>query len=238
MKRFYRRAAPEAGEGGYRVLLDGRPLRTPAGRSLLLPEAGLAAAIAEEWQAQGERVEPSLMPFTRLATTTIDRMPARRKDILAELAGFARTDLLCYRAAHPEALADRQRRDWQPWLDWASREFGAGLETTTALEPVAQPEEAVAQLVARCEALDDWRLVGLHAVTRLTGSLVLGLAVERGELDAERAFALSHLEELWEMERWGRDAEQERRLAGIRRELEAACRYLALLPGRDGRRPG
>ncbi len=238
MKRFYRRAEPAAGEGGHRVLLDGRPLRTPAGRTFLLPEAGLAAAIAEEWQAQGEHIEPSLMPLTRLATTAVDLMPERRGDAIAELAGFARTDLLCYRAAQPEALTDRQRRDWQPWLDWASREFGARLETTTALEPVAQPEEAVARLVARSEGLDDWRLVGLHAVTRLTGSLVLGLAVERGELDAERAFALSHLEELWEMEHWGRDTEQERRLAAIRRDLVASGRYLALLPGRDGRRPG
>ncbi len=238
MKRFYRRAEPEAGEGGHRVLLDGRPLRTPAGRTFLLPEAGLAAAIAEEWQAQGEHVEASLMPLTRLATTAVDLMPERRGDAIAELAGFARTDLLCYRVAHPQELVARQERAWQPWLDWAAREFGTSLQATAALEPVAQPEEAVRRLVARIEALDDWRLVGLHAVTRLTGSLVLGLAVERGRLDAERAFALAHLEELWEIERWGRDAEQEQRLAAICRDLVASGRFLALLPGRDERWPG
>ncbi len=229
MKRFYERAEPSSSGEGSRVLLDGRPLRTPAGRTLLLPGPGLAAAIAGEWAAQGERIAPHSMPLTRLATTVVDLLPARRGEVVAELTGFARTDLLCYRVAHPRELVVRQEREWQPWLDWAAREFDAPLRATAELEPVAQPEAAVRRLTAAVEKLDDWRLAGVRAATTLTGSLVLGLAAARAGLTGARAFALAHLEELWEIERWGCDPEQEARHAAIRRDLDAACRWLRLL---------
>ncbi len=231
MRRSYRRAEPVSSPEGSRVLLDGRPLRTPAGRTLLLPNPGLAAAIAGEWAAQGERIEPHAMPLTRLATTAVDLLPAGRGAVVAELAGYVRTDLLCYRVAHPRELVARQEREWQPWLDWAAHEFGARLRTTVALEPLDQPQAAVRGLTAAVEELDDWRLAGVRAVAALTGSLVLGLAAARADLTAARAFAVAHLEELWEIERWGCTPEQEVRHAAIRRDLDAACRYLRLLEG-------
>ncbi len=231
MKRFYGRAEAAAAGNGHHVLLDGRPLRTPAGRPLRLPGGGLAAAVAGEWAAQGERIDPLAMPLTRLATTVVDLLPAGRPAVVAELSGFAGSDLLCYRVAHPRELVARQEREWQPWLDWAARKFAARLRVTAALDPVPQPEGAVRALTGAVEALDDWHLVGLHAATTVTGSLILGLALVHRELDAERAFRLAHLEEHWEIERWGRDPEQEARLATLRRDLATAARFLELLDG-------
>ncbi len=229
MKRFYERAEAAVLEGCHHVLLDGRAVRTPAGNPLALPGAALAAAIAGEWAAQEEVVRPATMPLMRLATAAIDLMPVRRPEAIAETAGFARSDLLCYRVGHPRELVARQQQRWQPWLDWAAQSFGARLRVTAALSPVEQPEEAVRALTSVLERLDDWRLVGLHAATRLTGSLVLGLAIERGLLTADRAFELAHLEEIWETEQWGTDPEQQARQQAVRRDLEAACRFLELL---------
>ncbi len=229
MKRFYERAEAAVLEGGHHILLDGRPLRTPGGNPLRLPSAALAAAIAGEWGEQEGTVRPATMPLMRLATTVIDLMPARRADAIAEITGFARSDLLCYRVGHPRELVARQQQRWQPWLDWAARRFGARLRVTAALSPVEQPEEAVRALTSVLERLDDWRLVGLHAATRLTGSLVLGLAIEHALLTADEAFELAHLEEFWEIEQWGADPEQEARQRAVRRDLEAACRFLGML---------
>jgi hypothetical protein len=137
----------------------------------------------------GEEIDAASMPLTRLATTALDLMPARRGDAVAEASGYAETDLLCYRASFPANLAERQRAGWQPWLDWAERHHDARLALAPTLDPVPQPAPALAALRLAVERLDDWRLVGLHAATALTGSLVLALALERGDLDAERAFA-------------------------------------------------
>ncbi len=229
MKRFYERAEAAAREGGHHILLDGRPVRTPGGNPLALPSAALAAAIAGEWGEQKGTVRPATMPLMRLATTVIDLMPARRADAIAEITGFARSDLLCYRVGHPRELVARQQQRWQPWLEWAAQSFGARLRVTAVLSPVEQPAEAVRALTGVLQRLDDWRLVGLHAATRLTGSLVLGLAIEHALLTAEQAFELAHLEEFWEIEQWGADPEQQARQQAVRRDLEAACRFLELL---------
>ncbi len=230
MKRFYARVTVAPLAQGLGILLDGRPVRTPAGRPLALPAAPLAEAVAAEWRAQEERIVPARMPLTRLATTAIDLLPARRPDLLRETVDYAASDMLCYRAGEPQALAIRQHRAWQPWLDWAERTFGARLVVTEGVLPVAQPQASLRRLEAAAAALDDWRLVGLHAAVRLTGSLVLGLAIERGALDAAAAFELALLEELHEMEQWGEDEEQRRRQETIRCELEAAGRFLDSLP--------
>jgi chaperone required for assembly of F1-ATPase len=229
MKRFYRQV--ELGVEGdmHRVLLDGRPLRTPAKRPVALPTAALAAAIAAEWRDQGENIEPAIMPITRLASTAQDRLPELRAAAIAELVDYAETDLLCYRAAAPLDLVERQSQTWQPLLDWAARTYGARLVVTTSILPVAQPKAAVQRLQAAVEALDDWRLVGLHAATSVLGSLILGLAVVEGRIDAEQALATSLLDELFEIERWGQDAETERRHAMLRRDLEAAADFLGAL---------
>jgi chaperone required for assembly of F1-ATPase len=229
MKRFYQRVEVAAEDDAHRVLLDGRPLRTPAKLTLALPSAALAAALAEEWQAQVEVIRPHEMPLTRLATTAQDRMPGLRAAAIEEAAGYARTDLLCYRAAHPIDLVERQRDGWQPLLDWAAEVHGARLRVTTTLTPAAQPEAAVARLRAALEGLADWPLVGVHALTGALGSLVLGLAVAARRIDAGEALAASLLDELFEIERWGRDAETERRHAALRREVEAAADFLARL---------
>jgi chaperone required for assembly of F1-ATPase len=229
VRRFYQTVEVAPADDGHHLLLDGRPLRTPAKRLLALPAARLAEALAGEWRAQGEVVQPQAMPLTRLASTAQDRMPALRAAAIEEVVGYAGTDLLCYRAAAPLDLVERQSRVWQPLLEWAASVYGARLTLTTSLLPVAQPDAAIRGLRAAVENLADWPLVGLHAVTTALGSLVLGLALARGRIDAEQALAASLLEELYEIERWGQDAETERRHQALRRDVEASELYLAAL---------
>jgi chaperone required for assembly of F1-ATPase len=229
VKRFYKEVSVAAAAEGHQVLLDGRPVRTPARRALAVPSATLAAAVADEWRAQGETLQPASMALTRLISTAIDRMPALRAAAIDEVLGYAETDLLCYRAAAPADLADRQQQLWQPWLDWLARSHGVELVVTTEMLPVPQPETALARLRACVEPLDDWRLVGLHAVTTALGSVVLGLALFEGEIDAEQAIAASLLDEQFEIDRWGREREMERRHNALRYDVEAAARFLACL---------
>ena len=230
MKRFYAQVTIGADPTGSTVLLDGRPVRTPARRLLALPSPALAEAIGEEWRAQAAEIDAHSMRLTRLATTVVDLMPARRGEAIAEAAGYAGTELLCYRAERPTVLADRQEAAWQPWLDWAQRQFDAPLLVARGIMPVAQPEVALKALRAAVERLDDWRLVGVHAATAVLGSLVLGLAVERGAVSAERALRAALLDELFEIEQWGEDHEQTRRHERLRADLAAAELFLRLLP--------
>ena len=229
MKRFYRQASVSLGDGGHGVLLDGRPLRTPAKRPLVAPTPGLAEAIAEEWQAQGDAIRPDAMPLTRLASTALDRMPAQRGVAIEEVAAYAGTDLLCYRAHEPFDLVQRQQHAWQPLLDWAAEAHGARLLATTSILPLEQPASALGRLRALVAAMSDWPLVGMHAATTALGSVVLGLALAERRLDAEQALAASLLDELFEIERWGIDAETEERHGVLRREVHAAAAFLARL---------
>lgn len=232
MKRFYETVTVTEEGGGFGVRLDGRPVRTPGRRPLVVPTRELAEALAAEWAAQGEEVDPRGMLLTRLAATVLDLMPHRRGDAIREACGFARNDTLCYRVPEPRELVERQEREWGPWLAWARETFGADLVATEGITTVDQPAGALARLDAAVRALDDWRLVGVHALARILHSLVLALAVERGALDASRAFELAHLEELYEVERWGEVDLQIRRHERLRAEVEAAARFLALLPRR------
>ena len=227
MKRFYKEASAASVQDGHRILLDGRPLRTPAKQTLLVPSGDLAAAIAAEWEAQGETIEPATMPLTRLASTAFDRMPAARAAVIEEVAGYLGTDLLCYRAAAPIELVERQRDRWQPLLDWAEEVYGTRLVVTTSVLPAAQPEAAIQGLRAVVEAFADWPLVGIHAATTTLGSVILALALWRGRLDAEAGWRLSLLEEWFEQERWGRDQEADQRQEILRRDVEAAALFLA-----------
>jgi chaperone required for assembly of F1-ATPase len=229
VKRFYQDVGVEATERGHRILLDGRPVHSPARRLLSMPSAALAEAVADEWRAQGETIERAGMGLTRLVSTALDRMPALRDAAIDEVLGYALTDLLCYRAAAPAELAARQERAWQPWLDWLARAHGARLVVTTSMLPVSQPEPALARLRAAIEQLDDWRLVGLHGATTALGSEVLALALLDGEIDAEEALAASLLDELFEIERWGRERDAERRQQVVRRDVAAAATFLACL---------
>jgi chaperone required for assembly of F1-ATPase len=234
MKRFYRSVEVADADGVYRVLLDGRPLRTPARRALTLPSAALALGLAGEWQAQNQTIRTETMPLTRLASTAHDRMPELRGAAIEEVVGYAGTDLLCYRAAAPLDLVARQQQVWQPLLDWAAGVYGTRLTVTTTVLPVSQPAAAVAGLRAAVEGFGDWALVGLHAATTALGSLILGLALARGRIDAEQALAASLLDELFEIERWGQDAETERRHDALRRDVAAAALFLDRLGQRSG----
>jgi chaperone required for assembly of F1-ATPase len=234
VKRFYQRVEVAAEGGQHRLLLDGRSLRTPANRALTLPTAALAAAVAAEWRDQGETIRPAAMPLTRLASTAQDRLPGLRAAATLEVLDYAGTDLLCYRAAAPLELVARQGQAWQPLLDWATSTYGARLTVTTSILPVEQPAAAVQRLRAAIEVRGDWPLVGLHAATTALGSLILGLALAEGRIDAGQALDVSLLDELFEIERWGRDAEIERRHAALRRDVEAAAAFLgALAAGSD-----
>ncbi len=192
---------------GHAVLLDGRPLRTPAKRDLAVPSAALAAAIAAEWDAVTDRVAPELMPFTRAANTAIDRVAGAREAVIDGLAAYGGADLLCYRAEEPEQLRRRQNAAWDPWLDWAAETLGAPLVVVGGIMHRPQPPTSLAALrreVARHDALE---LTALHDLVTLSGSLVLGLAVSRGAIDAASAWGLSRIDELWQAELWGIDDE-------------------------------
>lgn len=229
MKRFYDKVSVGTAEHRWSVLLDGKPVLTPARHPLVVPEPRLAEAVAAEWAAQQGTIDASAMPLTKLATTAIDLMPDRRDDAVEEAAGYAGTDLLCYRAVSPHSLASRQAAAWQPWLDWAERQYDARLVPAAGVMPAEQDAVALRSLRTAVERLDDWRLVGLHAAVTSTGSLILGLAIERGALGAGEAFDAALLDELFEIDEWGEDAEQTARHARLRADLEAADRFLRLL---------
>lgn len=231
MKRFYKDAAVAALSGGFGVALDGKPVRTPAKATLAVPSSALAEAVAGEWRAQEPDVVPGAMPLMRLACTAIDRVAGEREAVIGETAGFGGSDLLCYWAEYPDQLRRRQAETWRPLLDWTARAFGAFLAVTEGIVPVAQEEAALVQLRAAVAAYDQWMLTALHAATTVTGSLVLGLALAHGEVDAERAWAASRIDHDFQAEKWGEDAEAVEAAAALRAELEAAARFMELSRG-------
>jgi chaperone required for assembly of F1-ATPase len=204
---------------GHAVDLDSRPLRTPAGAPLIVPTAALARAIAEEWDALEGTIEPDLLPLTRLANSAIYRVTPAREPVIETIAAYGGSDLLCYRAEAPAQLRALQTDAWDPWLDWSAREFGAPLIAVFGLMPHPQPETSLAALRAAIAVHDGFGLAALHEMVALSGSLVLGLAVSRGVLDAGRAWDLSRLDETWQAEQWGRDDEAESAAARKRRDF-------------------
>ncbi len=229
MKRFYKTAGTAPAEAGFHVTLDGKPVRTPAKGHLVVPNQDLAAAIAAEWQGQGEVIDPSGMGLMTLACTALDRVGPQRAMVVEELLRFAGTDLLCYRAPGPDKLVERQHRAWQSLLDWAAIEFDAPLRVTAGVMPVDQDDQALRALGRAVGLLDDFRLVVLHSVTSLTGSLVIGLALLHGRIDTAAAWHTSRIDAEFQIEQWGADAEAEQVAANARAALEVAGRLLALL---------
>jgi chaperone required for assembly of F1-ATPase len=228
-KRFYTSVDVREEADGFAILLDGRPIKTPAGSPLRAPARALAEAIAAEWRGQGETLAPETMPLTRSLNTALDRIAANRAAIVDDLAKYAASDLLCYRAAAPQELVRRQSQMWDPWLDWAAERFGARLTVTTGVNPVAQPDEALARLREAVAAYDNHHLVALHAGIALTGSAILGLAFAARALTAEEAFAAAQVDETYQAELWGSDAEAEKARANRLTDLRAAEAYLVLL---------
>lgn len=229
MKRVYNKVETRATEGGYGVALDGRPMRTPAKRDLVVPSAALAAAIAAEWDAQQDEIRPVTMPLTRLAATAIDRTAFQRDQVVAETANFAGTDLVCYRADHQPTLAARQQAIWQPLIDWATLRFDAPLTVTVGVIPTDQTEATLKAFAAAVSAHDNFRLTALHTVTAACGSLVIALALVEKRLDAEAAFAASQLDESFQIEAWGEDSEAAARREALAGDIAAADRFLELL---------
>jgi chaperone required for assembly of F1-ATPase len=226
--RFYAQAGIAEGSEGFRVLLDGRPVRTPTRALLAAPARPLAEAIAAEWQAQQDTIDPATMPLTRLANAVIDGVQAARAPVAAEIEKYLGSDLLFYRADAPAGLIASQARHWDPVLAWARETCGARFVLAEGVVFVAQPADAVA--AARLAIPEDpWRLGAVSSVTGLTGSGLLALALAHGRLSAEEAWAAAHVDEDWNMATWGRDELALERRAWRFREMAAAALVLEML---------
>jgi len=228
-KRFYKTALAGPLDGGFAVLLDGRPLRTPRRERLILPREPLAALIAEDWAAQGDSIRLADMRATRLAFTAADRVAVARSETVAEVVQFAGSDLLCYFAEAPQALVRRQAAAWRPVLDWADRTLGVRLEPVAGIIHSPQPAESLARVQALCAETDDFTLAGVAYGAALYGSAALVLAVLHGELGGEAAFELSRLDDAFQQEQWGVDDEAAARTAQLRREAMMLDRWFAAL---------
>lgn len=229
MKRFYKEAQIVGTDDGFIVQLDGKTLQTPAKHELRVPSRALAEAIAAEWQGQSVTVNPISLPLTRLVSTAIDRVAARRAEVVAEIAKYAGTDLLCYRAEEPPELVERQRRTWQPLLDWAAERYDAALAVTAGITPLPQAPAALAAIERAVSEHDAMLLVALHLATAACGSVVMGLALVSGKLSPEEAFFAAQLDETYQIEKWGEDAEQTQRRAAVKDDVALAARFAALL---------
>ena len=225
MKRFYKNVAVGDDRS---ILLDGKPMRTPSHALLVLPSRPLADAVAKEWREQGGDVVPATMHLTRLANTAFDRGETLRAAMSDELLRFGASDLLSYRALAPADLRARQEAAWDPLLDWADRTFGARLKTTHGVLFVEQDEAAIAAFERELAALDPWTLTGLQTAASITGSLVLALAIARSHLSPAQAFAASRIDEMFQAEKWGPDAEAETRARRHAAELEMAGKFIEL----------
>jgi chaperone required for assembly of F1-ATPase len=226
-KRFYETTGTDESDGAFRVLLDGKPVRTPARRVLATPSQILAQAIAQEWDAQQEVINPSKMPLTRLANSIIDGVANAPEAVAEDIEKYLGCDLLFYRADGPEGLIKAQQQHWDPVVAWARDELGARFILAEGVVFVPQPQEAIA---AACRTLpqNPWALGALHSVTTLTGSALLALALAAGKLDTAAAWAAAHVDEDFNLAAWGRDEPALARRALRFGEMQAAARMLAL----------
>jgi len=231
--RFYKEASTAEGAGGYAVLLDGRPVRTPARQALAAPVRELADALAREWAAQENVIDPAAMPLTRLANSIIDGVMASPGPVAAEIENYLGSDLLFYRASDPAGLVENQCRHWDPVLAWVRETLGASFVLTEGMMHVVQPDEAtsaVGAVIPRgSDASEAWRLGALNAATSLLGSALLSLALAAGRITPDEAWAAAHVDEDWNMQFWGRDALAMQRRDYRRKELDAAATVLAAL---------
>ncbi len=228
VKRFYKEVSVGESDGGYAVLLDGKPLKTPSRSAYVVQSRALAGALAEEWRAQGDVIEPATMPLTRLVNTALEHVPINRGAIADQMLAMGKSDLVCYRAEAPEALAARQAEAWDPWLDWLEERYQARLATGQGIAYVEQPAEAVLSLEQAIWNQNDFGLTGLSAAATILGSLVLALALVEGRLGAADAFRLATLDEAFQAEKWGAVAEARARQDRMAAELAAVERFLQL----------
>jgi chaperone required for assembly of F1-ATPase len=233
--RFYRQARAGEAPEGHQVLLDGKPVRTPARRLLAAPVRSLAQALAAEWDAQKDKVDPAAMPLTRLANSIIDGVAPAPQPVADEIEKYLGTDMLFYRAAEPEGLVALQRQHWDPVIDWARETFGARFVLAEGVMHVAQPAESIAKargvISTGSDIVGAWRLGALHVVTAITGSALLALALAEDRLSPDEAWTAAHVDEDWNVRSWGRDDLALDRRAYRRKEFDAAAGVLAALRG-------
>lgn len=229
MKRFWKAVGVEREDEGWTVRLDGRPVKTPARAPLAIPTERLANAIAEEWRAVGETIDPRAMPLTGLANAAIDRVAPAKETFAASLANYAGADLACYRAEGPRALVERQEEAWDTLLAWARRRYDVDFVTTSGLMHVAQPPATVERLSHSVAALDAFHLAGLSPLVTVGGSLVTALGVLERAIQPDQAWLAVSIDDRWQLEQWGSDAEAEAALDNRGRDFLAAARFLELL---------
>jgi chaperone required for assembly of F1-ATPase len=229
-KRFYQFAAvEELKAGGFAVTLDGRTVKTPAGRPLVLPARALSEAVASEWNAQGETIDPASLPLTKLANTAIDSVADRKAEVADEILKYAATDLVCYRAAYPEELAAMQARAWDPILGWVKERYQAPFFSGSGIAHIAQPDSSLEALRSAVKSLCPFKLAALHVMTALTGSALIALAHSEAHLDEDAAWAAAHADETWQAQHWGEDFEAAQRLEARRAEFQSASRFYNLV---------
>ncbi len=229
LKRFFKTVDIEQDGDGFRVLLDGRQLKSPAKRSMLLPTQALAKEIAKEWDAQEEHIQPLTMPLMALASTAVDRIGQLRDGVVEQITKYAETDLICYWTDDPADLAQRQAEAWTPHIKWAEKQYGAKLKTQTGILHLEQSADAINAFHKAIDAYNDWELAGLSIATHGTGSIVLGLALIEGHIDCDQAFEDSQVDETYQIEQWGEDWEAADRRTALKNDLKSVTTWIDLL---------
>ena len=225
-KRFWTETKADRVEGGFRILLDDRPVKSPGRRLLVLPSADMAEAAVAEWAAQSEVIDPGTMPVTRSANSALDQTGPQREAVIDMLAAYAETDLLCHRASHPEELVTRQAEAWDPLLAWAIQQFDAHLVVTEGILPQDQDAQSLARLRQAVAAFGDFGLTGLYDLIGISGSIVIGLAVADGMLPPEDGWIISRIDEDHQREQWGADEEADARAETRQAAFLHAARFV------------
>jgi chaperone required for assembly of F1-ATPase len=229
VKRFWTNVAVIAGPDGHAITLDGRPVRTPGRLPLAMPHAALADAIADEWRAVDTDIDPRRMPLTGLANVAIERIAAQPLPFIANLAAYAESDLLCYRAEAPDALVARQAAAWDPLLDWARRRYDVHIEVVSGIIHRAQPAQTLTRLADAITARSPFELAGLSPIVTITGSLIAALALIEGAADADTVWHAAQIDEQWQVEKWGDDDLAIATRTAHRADFDAGVRFLSLL---------
>jgi chaperone required for assembly of F1-ATPase len=227
--RFYKEVSVDTADGLHRVLLDGKPIKTPGGAILALPTSALAQAIADEWQAQETTIQPHAMLLTKLANTAIDRVAPNPANAREQLLSIAKSDVVYYRADAPSALVQHQALVWDPLMAWVQERFGASLRSANALTFIGQERSAIDALSSALSKHNAFSLAALYAAASLCGSLVVALALAEEKLDSEAAFAAANLDKIYQAERWGWDPNETAKTVAERAELNQISRFLELL---------
>jgi chaperone required for assembly of F1-ATPase len=234
MERFYEKVAAVKGDSGWGVALDGRAVKTPARKDLIVPHEIFAEAIVAEWQAQEDEIDPLAMGLTRLANTALDRTAGNRPQVIDEVAGYGKSDLLCYHTADPLGLVQLQLKHWQPILDWLAETHQAALTTTAEIAPVEQDIASLRAIFSAIAQHDDFVLTGLHAATAVCGSVALGLALLEGRIDVTETWSCALLDERYQAERWGVEADVESGWESVRLEISTAAEFMSLAQNQAG----